>query len=541
MTKKRHPLPRRITKAAASIVLVLVAMSTAQADTFNFLYSGSGATASGSFTTTDTASGTLSGAFMSGYANLTSVTITVAGATSGNGTFNKGEFGNIVFVAGGPLNFSTNLVGQANFLALNFFLVNTHGPQAGVGLTELVADAGTREHMFLTLLLRQPTSSFATLASATNGGAAAVLDRLTGSTGSMGAAVAALAAMPVAQQAAVLEKLAPTPAAGTLAATQLSMTSALNQVAGRLGGLRLAEGSFSSPAFAAGGAIGTGLAAGDQKAKSGFWSKVYGVESRQEQKDGFAGYRGTGWGVAFGADREFSAGQVGGVALTYSDTSLGYRDQLSGNSSGVKSTQLSFYGTQDMGAYYVDGMVAYGQQRYNGHRDTGITGVAHSSYGGDQWGLRIGAGYPLALSATTLITPQARLDWTSVKQRAYTESSGGAFALSVAGIAAERLRSSLGVQFDHDTHWGEVKAQPFGRVFWNHDFKSNGIDTTANFVGGGSTFVTPGQTLNRDTYSVGAGVNFFTRDNFSASIAYDVTLGSGYQAQSAQATARWVF
>lgn len=96
---------------------------SANADTFQFQFSGSGATATGSFTTSDTAAGTLAGAFNANanFGNISALNLTVAGASSGNGTFGLTDFTSWRFRSSGALNFSQNLAGQANFFDFNFF------------------------------------------------------------------------------------------------------------------------------------------------------------------------------------------------------------------------------------------------------------------------------------------------------------------------------------------------------------------------------------------------------------------------------------
>ena len=128
-----------------------------------------------------------------------------------------------------------------------------------------------------------------------------------------------------------------------------------------------------------------------------------------------------------------------------------------------------------------------------------------------------------------------------MSQDGYTESGGGPLALSVDSNSAERMRSILGAQLNHDTSIGGVRVQPYVNLFWNHDFKNAGIDSAASFVGGGSAFITPGQELDKNTYTVGVGVGLYAKENFTASIGYDLTKGSGYTAQVAHATARWAF
>ncbi len=376
-------------------------------------------------------------------------------------------------------------------------------------------------------------SGFVPVSNPTTAGVASTLDNMTNATPAMAVAITALSALDNAQKASAMAKLTPTPSRALQVASIGSLTGAMDRVGTRLEGLRLADN--------AAGGTARGMAAGDETARNGVWAKTYSLRGSQNEKDGFAGYDSKGWGIIAGADHEFAPGLVGGVALSYSDTSVDYNDQLSGNSSRVKSTQLSVYGSKDFGKFYVDGMLAYAQQRYHSERETVVSDNASGHYDGDQWGIRLGTGLPLALTSNTSIVPQLKLEWNKVSQDGYTESGGGPLALSVDSNSAERMRSILGAQLNHDTSIGGVRVQPYVNLFWNHDFKNAGIDSAASFVGGGSAFVTPGQELDKNTYTVGVGVGLYAKENFTASIGYDLTKGSGYTAQVAHATARWAF
>ena len=371
-------------------------------------------------------------------------------------------------------------------------------------------------------------------------GAATVLDAVSGSaTGSFGAAITALAALSPAQQSAALEKLVPSPSRAVTVVTRDTMTSAMDRISVRLDGLRAANSQFDAQQLASTGAV-TGLAAGGAPLKYGVWTKTFVNDNRQGAKDGFAGYSGKGWGLAAGVDREFAPGFIAGLALTYTRSSIDYQDQLAGSDTGIASYQLSGYASKEIGQGYLEGLVAYSVQDYESKRNTVVSGNAKGDYSGEQWGVRIGGGLPYRLGANTVLVPQARLEWNQVQQNGYTEKDS-ALALHVKGNTADRLRSSLGAQLNHETQWGSLRARPFVRAFWNHDFENNGVDSTANFVGGGAAFRTTGQNLDKDTYSAGIGVSLYASNNFTATISYDHDMGSKYRADTAQAMARWLF
>jgi outer membrane autotransporter protein len=353
-------------------------------------------------------------------------------------------------------------------------------------------------------------------------GVAGALDSLGAGTGAVSDALVALTALSPAQQAAALELLTPIASRGTLVAASSSLDTTFDQLSNHLDGLR----SPVAPAVA--------------QTDNGLWLMGHGINRHQKLEDGFAGYKGDGWGVVGGIDHAIAPGAFIGAAVSYSDSSLDYRDQLSGSSDDIKSTQVSLYGSQDTGQIYIEGMLAYAWQKYDGDRNTGVAGIATGDYNGHQWGARFGGGMPIALAPNASITPQAHLSWDEVKQDAFTET-GGALALAVASRSADRFRSSIGAQVDFDAGMADIKTRLFVRGFWHHDFKNDGIVTTASFVAGGTSFVTPGQELDSDPFTVGAGINFYGQGSFSAALTYDLTLGNSYQSHVFEAKARVAF
>lgn len=317
-------------------------------------------------------------------------------------------------------------------------------------------------------------------------------------------------------------------------ASRSSMLAAFQQIGERLDTLRYSAASDKSD----------GLARSAWQAERntpGMWIKFYGTRDHQGAKNDLAGYKGDGWGSIIGIDSELATGLHAGIALAYSDTGISYQNELAGNSNSIRNTQLSLYGSKNFGPYYLAGVAAYAQQKYDNTRNTLLNGYAYGNFAGEQWGARLEGGRPLRLSNSMALTPQLRLDWNLIKQEAYKESGGGALAVGVAGNSIERLRAGIGAQLEHSTTIAGMHARPFGSLFWQHEFRTRGIDAAASFVDASSSFVTPGQSLDRSSLAIGLGINFFARNNFTSSIGYHLTTGKSYSTQTAQASLRWSF
>jgi outer membrane autotransporter protein len=345
--------------------------------------------------------------------------------------------------------------------------------------------------------------------------AATALDSLGAGTGALSNALVSLAFLAPADQAAAIGRLSPTPSRGTHAAVTESVSTAFDQMSHRLGGLR-------------------NESAGQD---SGFWIAANGVSTRQDSQGGFAGYQNDGWGLSAGLDHGLAPGSYVGAAVSYSKSSLDYRDQAAGDHASVKSLQGSLYATQDLGAAYLEAMGGYGRQKYRTNRNTGF-GAAAGEFDGSLWGVRVGAGLPLTMAANVTVTPQARLEYDKVKQDGYSELSGGPLGLSVGSRSAERVRGSLGAQADFAPG---AAVRPFLRAFWHHNLTNDGLDASAGFAAGGTRFLTLGQSLDKNPYTVGAGVNLHSEGTFSAALTYDGTFSGSYRSHLYQAKARWVF
>ncbi len=94
--------------------------------TFNFSFAGSGATVTGALAL-DTDLVNQSGPGSIPIDSIESLSVTVAGAPAGNGTFGKQDFTSVTFFSVAPLDFNRELVGQEQGDALPFGTPDTLG------------------------------------------------------------------------------------------------------------------------------------------------------------------------------------------------------------------------------------------------------------------------------------------------------------------------------------------------------------------------------------------------------------------------------
>lgn len=314
-------------------------------NTFSFQFANGAATATGSVTIATPITGSLT----SGTINArtpSALSVVVAGAVAGNGTFVMGDFSRIRFVANNA-NFTTNLAGQAGLGDFNLFSPGVPAPN-GTQPYELTSNNGVGTHMLLSYLFCNTCSAVQ---------------------------------QPSAQQVS----------ASYLASTQ-TVNGALDSVQARLEGVR--EGGESDDLntsaaddlqqgkmqLATNGDT-AGLFDASNAKKHGFWLKAFGAHGNQDQTSGFSGYTNNTYGTAFGADTLLENNWLLGAAFTYAHTGVDLHDVHSGDDTNIKTYQLTGYTSHNFGKWYVDGMLAYAKQDYSSSRNAGLA-IAKGDFSG---------------------------------------------------------------------------------------------------------------------------------------------------------------
>ena len=98
---------------------------------------------------TNNTGGTYSGTLTHYVSNLS---VVVAGAALGNGTYTQSDFFQFYITSTGPLDFSATGTDEwtaSNLSAFGFLSINTSGPTGTAGTEELTTDAGSGSHMLL--------------------------------------------------------------------------------------------------------------------------------------------------------------------------------------------------------------------------------------------------------------------------------------------------------------------------------------------------------------------------------------------------------
>lgn len=394
----------------------------------------------------------------------------------------------------------------------------------------------------------EPASRFIDNADIHSSPAARVLDDLNGTaTGGMNAAISVLESLNATEQASALQRVAPDAGQAAAVAATRSLAGAMDTVQLRLDGVRTVgyrtawdETQKNGKVLVA--TIGDLGALFSERRTHGLWTKAFGSRGDQELNDGFAGYDTRTVGASVGADTLLPGDWIAGGAISYASTDVDMGDHRSGDHTDISSYQVTGYGSRSFDSWYIETMAAYARHNYDSSRSTGVAGIANAQYSADQWAARIGAGYPFEFNNGLTFTPIASIEGTHLNQNGYTESGAGALSLRVEEQTANRVRSALGARIDTTLALRSgATVKPSVHAFWRHDFRNDGVDTTATFTGGGATFVTAGQDITANTYNVGAAVTVQRSETFSLSVQLDGEWAADYQGASGQIVGQWRF
>lgn len=356
---------------------------------------------------------------------------------------------------------------------------------------------------------------FANGASAMNTGVAAALDALGANTGGVNDRLMAIASLNGSALQDAESALLPLPTLGVASVVANGTFAGFDQISNRLGGLRQ-----------------------DSKLQSGVWAKVADHDGEQEVASRKATVENDGWDVVVGIDSKFSDGSVLGGAFSAAEDDLEYTGGLAGSSGRLSSLRATVYWEKPIGAGFMEAMGTYARVDGDSTRSAGSAGAAVSNGNHSQYALRIGGGMTMELNPALTLTPQARLDWSTVHIESLRELGAGGLALNSSGENVNRTRIQLGGQMDWNASDG---YKPFIRAFYNHELKDEGNLVSAVFAAGGPAFSVTDSGIDSSGYTLGVGINVVGSDAFNAALSYDYSTSDDYNGKLLQAKLLWRF
>ncbi|WP_322881564.1 autotransporter domain-containing protein [Pandoraea sputorum] len=295
----------------------------------------------------------------------------------------------------------------------------------------------------------------------------------------------------------------------------------MNLVNSHVNGLRVAQ------------AGGTGVATGDSAANWGVWGQAFGGHSSQNARENVDGYSANYGGLLVGADRAFGDHVRAGGAFQFSRTVIKNDGSTSGNQTSVNGYGLIGYAAYTGEPWYVNLTGSVVLQRYNSTRLVsmqGFSGVANGNFNGQQYATSAEFGWPLALGRA-VFTPLASITYSYLNQNSYTETGGNGTALSVGSAGSSSVRSALGAKIAMPFETSSGTWTPELGLRWVHEYNRTRQTTGASFAAdptGQTGFTTVGATPVSDLAEMSLGVTLMRANNLSASVRYDLQIGSGF-------------
>lgn len=271
--------------------------------------------------------------------------------------------------------------------------------------------------------------------------------------------------------------------------------------------------------------VASGIVA-TKEIKHGAWVKAIGNHARQDQRNGFDGYKSNSAGITIGADTRLDNDMIVGGAFTYIDTDVNARDTATGSGSEIKSYQGTGYLSRDYGTWHLDALLAYTKQQSKTQRVVGPFNMT-GKFDGDLFSTRVTAGKRMEVANSKMVvTPFVSLQYDHLKQDGYTEN--GLAPLTVNRTTASRLTSGLGARLVTEATVAGRQIKPSVTAQWLHEFKQEGLNTSGT-VGGGGAFVSEGQKAVKNLLGLGTSVMMPVGRNAAVSIGYNYEGATKYQ------------
>lgn len=171
------------------------------------------------------------------------------------------------------------------------------------------------------------------------------------------------------------------------------------------------------------------------------WFEGYGLASRTDARDDFAGDRRRTWGGVAGLGVNVVPGASIGFSVDQSHTKIDVSTLP--QSATVNLTQIGVNAALESGSWALSIAAIYGFGGVHSRRDD-ISGIDRAAYGAAVWGALAELSY-LWASGNARIVPKIGIDWARTRTDAFTET-GSAGTVSGGGQISHRTRGFVGAE-----------------------------------------------------------------------------------------------
>jgi uncharacterized protein with beta-barrel porin domain len=551
--------------------------------TFNLIWSGASFSNSASATATivmDTALVPNPGNSYGGIpAWFKSITMTVTGASFGNGTFTLADFQGLYWDTGAAaLDLSQQLVGQptnafpwgtANGSGGEFNLLGVCPAPTATYYFTLTTHCGDGDELLLTSFLMVPSapSNLVSLLpkSAPDNvvNVAAAIDAFVARGGTLPADFQTLYTMSGGQLQAALPQLTGEAGASITQSSFMAMNQFFNMVFDPFVENRGGFGAGAMP-FAADGnsrsdevrlayAAVTPKGAPAMIAKAlpdpgvatrwGVWGGGYGGSATTDGNASLGSHdtRHRAYGFVAGADHKLTPDTLIGFALAGGGTSFDLANGLGGGTSDL--FQASVYARQRWGAAYLMGAFGYGWQDVSTSRTITVAGTdtLEADFNANTFAGRVEGGWRFG-SVWTGMTPYAALQIISIDLPGYSEyaaSGAGTFAVAYSGRTDTQTRSELGARFDHAVPVQDALVTLRGRAAWAYDDDDDNVANAAFMSLPGAAFTVNGARPDANSLLLSAGAELSWRNGIALAGAFEGEFSNNTESYSGKGSVRY--
>ncbi|HET9843603.1 MAG TPA: autotransporter domain-containing protein [Gammaproteobacteria bacterium] len=286
-------------------------------------------------------------------------------------------------------------------------------------------------------------------------------------------------------------------------------------------------------------------AAGDWDTGAGNWIQIFGNDVNHDARSGFAGFDAWNAGFAIGFDKEWWRNVLIGIGFSYAYTDVDSK-AAAGNNLDIQTYNGFIYGNWRITPpIYWDAVLSVAYHDYDTNRYIVSPGVppinvrAEGEFGAWQGTFFTELGYELLIDHW-FITPHINFKYSHLDSKRLEETGAGALNLSVEYddvnevVLGGGLRLGYIMEMDYN-----VQLMPHLRAQVFHDFENDAQISTANFVGLGGAFVTPGLSPDDTTFRVGAGLDVACPHNWYFTINYDYKFRDDFDAHGGWVKFRW--
>ena len=238
-------------------------------------------------------------------------------------------------------------------------------------------------------------------------------------------------------------------------------------------------------------------------------------------------------GVSMGVDRRFGDQLVLGAGLGFARdrTDIG----ADGSRSRARAVSLVGYGSyQPSARTFVDGLIGIGSLDFTTQRYvTAIADIASGDRKGRQVFGSVSSGWEYRDNGV-LISPYARLDYSSDRLNQVIETGAGQYALTYFKQTTPSIQGALGIRAEsvHNTDFG--LAAPRLRAEYRHDFQGERQTSIGYADSVGGRFGLSTGAISRNTLVLGIGSEFIYRGGWTLGIDYQLEHSTSFSRDSSQ-------